>query len=191
MFLDPILKVLRAPLDLLRGKQSAVNNVRGGIKGDIGRVKNLGGEYGIPKRKKMGLFGKKKDGEGQAPAPVVQAQAQGGRQRTVALDMGAPAAGGTNVGWLVPLEGAQAGELFTLKARTIVGTAPDCDVVLNDGSISGRHAEFVLAGGGFRVTDLGSTNGTYVNDKRVSSHDLVDNDNVRLGRTNFKFKSMN
>jgi pSer/pThr/pTyr-binding forkhead associated (FHA) protein len=43
---------------------------------------------------------------------------------------------------------------------------------------------------GFRVNDLGSTNGTYVNDKRVTNSDLIDNDSVRLGRVNFKFKSM-
>ena len=111
----------------------------------------------------------------------------------MALDTGGGGGGGAagnSVGWLVPLEGAQAGELFTLKHRSVVGTAPDCDVVLRDGSISGRHAEFIATGGGYRINDLGSTNGTFVNDKRITSHDLVDNDNVRLGRTAFKFKSM-
>ncbi len=91
----------------------------------------------------------------------------------------------------MPLDGPQVGELFQLKGRCTVGKAPDCDVVLNDPSISSRHAEFLAGRSGFRVNDLGSTNGTYVNDKRVTSQDLVDNDNVRLGRTNFKFKSMN
>ena len=62
---------------------------------------------------------------------------------------------------------------------------------LNDPSISGQHAEVIGGRGGFRVNDLGSTNGTYVNDKKITGHDLVDNDTVRLGRTNFKFKSMN
>ena len=98
---------------------------------------------------------------------------------------------GSAVGWLVPLDGPQTGELFQLKGRCIVGKAPDCDVVLNDPSISGKHAEFIAGRTGFRVNDLGSTNGTYVNDKKITNADLVDNDNVRLGRTNFKFKSMN
>ena len=44
------------------------------------------------------------------------------------------------VGWLVPLEGLQAGELFQLnKARNVVGTAADCDVVLTDPTVSRRH----------------------------------------------------
>jgi pSer/pThr/pTyr-binding forkhead associated (FHA) protein len=110
----------------------------------------------------------------------------------MAIDTGGLAAGGANnIGWLVPLDGLQAGELFELKKRCTVGSAPDCDVILKDPSISGRHAEFIPSSNGFRLNDLGSTNGTFVNDKRVSSHDLIDNDNVRLGRTNFKFKSMN
>ena len=82
------------------------------------------------------------------------------------------------------------GELFQLKGRAIVGTAADCDAVMKDPSISGRHAEFMSTSQGFRVNDLGSTNGTFVNDKRVTNTDLIDNDNIRLGRVNFKFKSM-
>jgi len=97
---------------------------------------------------------------------------------------------GSGVGWLVPLDGPQTGELFQLKGRAVVGTAADCDAVMKDPSISGRHAEFMATSQGFRVNDLGSTNGTYVNDKRVTNSDLIDNDNVRLGRVNFKFKSM-
>lgn len=165
------------------------------------------------KKAKMGLFSKKKKcpacseklhsswdqcpycgwseaAAAPAAAPVPAAQ-QGGRMRTMAID--APSGGastGSGVGWLVPLDGPQSGELFQLRGRAIVGTAADCDVVLREPSISGRHAEFTSTGGGFRINDLGSTNGTYVNDKRVTTSDSIDNDNVRLGRINFKFKSM-
>jgi len=236
MFLDGLLKVLRAPIDALRGRQNVVNSVKGGIRGDINRIKHTAGEYkghassgkeamqkaggasgqgagqqGQPKKAKMGLFSKKKKCPGcgeklhvswdQCPycgwaAGAVSAPALSGgegKSRTMAIDMGAQAGGGGSaaVGWLVPLEGPQSGELFQLKHRSVVGTAADCDVVLRDGSISSRHAEFIATGSGFRVNDLGSTNGTFVNDKRITSHDLVDNDNVRLGRTPFKFKSMN
>ena len=166
-------------------------------------------------KKKMGLFSKKKVCEscgqklhpswdqcpycgagGKQPdaAPAAApTPAPSPKMRTMAID--AAAAGttpiGSAVGWLVPLDGPQTGELFQLKGRCVVGKAPDCDVVLNDPSISGRHAEFIAGRTGFRVNDLGSTNGTYVNDKKVTNADLVDNDTVRLGRTNFKFKSMN
>jgi len=241
MFLDGLIKTLKAPFDFMRSKVFGVSNIKGGIKGDINRLKNVGDQYkaaagkagnlaqkakggaakagnGQKKAAKMGLFSKKKKcpscgeklhaswdqcpycgwseqpGAGAGAAPVSAPPAGGGAQpkmRTMAMD--APSMGvatGNGVGWLVPLDGPQTGELFQLKGRAIVGTAPDCDVVMKEASISGRHAEFTAAPGGFRVNDLGSTNGTYVNDKRVSSTDLIDNDNVRLGRVNFKFKSM-
>ena len=109
----------------------------------------------------------------------------------MALDVGGGRAdAGAGLGWIVPIEGAQGGEVLTLKGRSVVGTSPDCDVVMRDPSISGRHAEFIPGPGGFRINDLGSTNGTFVNDKRVTSEELIDGDMVRLGRTNCKFKSM-
>lgn len=129
---------------------------------------------------------------GMAPMP-----AMGGAQRTIAMDVGAInapllSAGdrSENVAWLVPLEGAQTGELLQLRGRAKIGTAPGCDFVMVDASISGQHAEISLdAQNRFRVTDLGSTNGTWVNDKRVASSELVDGDNIRLGRTTFRFKT--
>ena len=122
--------------------------------------------------------------------------AGGGKPRTMALDvsgMGQQQAPSRNPGhlvaWLIPLDGPQGGQLLELRARAIVGTAPDCDVVVKDPSVSGRHAEFVAQGNVFRVNDLGSTNGTFVNDRRVTNAELVDGDTLRLGRTPFKFKS--
>lgn len=117
----------------------------------------------------------------------------GGKPRTMALDMGAApgggARGGAAVAWIIPLDGPQGGQLLELRGRAIVGTAPDCDVVIRDPSVSGRHAEFSGGGGGFRVSDLGSTNGTFVNGKRVQNAELADGDTLRLGRTEYKFKS--
>lgn len=120
---------------------------------------------------------------------------QGGKNRTIALDMSMPLpmeqASDQRVGWFIPLEGQMVGELLQIRApRTVIGKSPDCNIVVNESSISGHHAEFVATANGFRLNDLGSTNGTWVNDKRVSTHDLVDNDNVRLGRLNFKYKSL-
>ena len=72
----------------------------------------------------------------------------------------------------------------------VIGTAPDCDIVIEDGFMSHRHCEIRKVDGGFKLVDLGATNGVVVNDKRVKEHFLVDNDNFRLGRTEFKFKSI-
>jgi pSer/pThr/pTyr-binding forkhead associated (FHA) protein len=43
---------------------------------------------------------------------------------------------------------------------------------------------------GYRLVDLGSTNGVIVNERPVREHDLVDNDHLKLGHTEFKFKSI-
>lgn len=132
------------------------------------------------------------DAYGSSPQP------QGGanKPRTMALDIGAgpsqAGAGGGGarlVAWLIPLDGPQGGQLLELRGRAVVGTAPDCDVVVTDASVSGRHAEFSAQGGVVRVSDLGSTNGTFVNEKRVQNAELVDGDTLRLGRTPYKFKS--
>ncbi len=123
-----------------------------------------------------------------APAPEQPA----GKARTMALDASQGAGGRVSaVGWLVAVSGKQAEKTFPLKAgRTIVGTAPDCDVVIEDGFASSKHAEFRLEGQAFKIIDLGSRNGIMVNDKKVREHELVDNDRVVLGRTEFKFKSV-
>jgi hypothetical protein len=240
MFIDGLIKTIKAPLDFIKSKVFGVSNIKGGIKGDINRLKNVGDQYknvagragevakkakggaakvgnGQKKAAKMGLFSKKKKcpscseklhaswdqcpycGWSEAAPAAAPAAPQGGggggqgKMRTMAIDMGGGGGGvatGSGVGWLVPLDGPQTGELFQLKGRAVVGTAGDCDAVMKDPSISGRHAEFMSTSQGFRVNDLGSTNGTYVNDKRVTNSDLIDNDTIRLGRVNFKFKSM-
>jgi pSer/pThr/pTyr-binding forkhead associated (FHA) protein len=82
------------------------------------------------------------------------------------------------------------GELMQIRTRGIIGTADGCEIKLFDAAISGRHAEIVLSQGSrFRINDLGSRNGTYVNDKAIASTELVDGDNIRLGRTTFRFKT--
>jgi hypothetical protein len=100
---------------------------------------------------------------------------------------------GENVAWLVPLEGPQIGELFQVNASkgvATIGSGGTCDFKILDAAISGMHAEIRIDGQNrFRIRDLGSTNGTYVNDKKIESIDLVDGDNIRLGRTTFRFKT--
>ncbi|XYH93746.1 FHA domain-containing protein [Sorangium sp. So ce1128] len=54
-----------------------------------------------------------------------------------------------------------------LPSRVLAGTSPACDITLTDRLVSRRHAAFELAGARLRVTDLGSTNGTFVQGIRV------------------------
>jgi hypothetical protein len=94
------------------------------------------------------------------------------------------------LGWIIPLQGSQRGELFTLAPVTSIGTDPKCNVVLNDKFMSSRHAEIKAENGVWVLRDAGSTNGTYVNNHRVDRHELVDNDFIKFGSAMLKFKSL-
>ncbi|MDB4959469.1 MAG: domain containing protein [Myxococcales bacterium] len=123
-----------------------------------------------------------------APAPPKPA----GPMKTVMIGVGGDQEGFPIVGWLVALNGVNAYQTYRLKpGMTKIGTAPPSDMVVNDGFMSTEHCQIACAPGGFTLIDNGSTNGSYVNDRKVSKHELVDNDTVTLGKTNFKFKSIN
>jgi hypothetical protein len=122
-----------------------------------------------------------------APAPVAAPQ---GPMKTMALDMGGPS-GTPMVGWIVGTSGKYADQTFKLKpSRTVIGTGAECDIKVEDQFMSSKHCEVRFEGGMYKLFDLGSTNGIVVNDKKVREHDLVDNDLIRCGRTEFKFKSV-
>jgi hypothetical protein len=123
-------------------------------------------------------------------AAAAPAAAPAGPMKTMALNVnvsgGAPA-----VGWIVATSGKHADQTFKLKpSRTLIGTGGDCDVKVDDQFMSSHHCEVRFENGSFKLFDLGSTNGIVVNDKKVREHELIDNDLFRLGRTEFKFKSI-
>lgn len=67
------------------------------------------------------------------------------------------------------------------RGQTVVGRHPDCDIVIADASVSRRHCAIAYDDGGFRIADLGSANGTLVNDVLVSRRHLASQDVVRCG----------
>jgi hypothetical protein len=132
-----------------------------------------------------------------APAPMMapmpmEAPKPMGPMKTVMIGQGGDEGGFPVVGWLVPLNGQHAYQTMRLRSSmTKIGTAPPCDLVINDGFMSTEHCQINCSPQGFTLIDGGSTNGSYVNERRVTAkHDLVDNDMVTLGKTNFKFKSI-
>ncbi|SFC44620.1 DNA-binding transcriptional activator of the SARP family [Nocardioides terrae] len=70
----------------------------------------------------------------------------------------------------------------------VVGRHGDCDLVVDDDQASRRHAEIVWSGAGYLVKDLGSTNGTYVNGRRLDRpHLLSGGDRIEVGATVVRF----
>lgn len=64
-----------------------------------------------------------------------------------------------------------------------IGRVAGCDLVIDDGKASRRHARLVVAGGVVEIEDLGSSNGTLLNDKPVQKRMLHDGDEVKIGKT--------
>lgn len=69
----------------------------------------------------------------------------------------------------------------------VIGRASDCDIRINDHSVSRRHARIQPGADGFYAVDLQSTNGTYINDVATSMYKLKDGDYLRVGNCIYRF----
>jgi pSer/pThr/pTyr-binding forkhead associated (FHA) protein len=84
--------------------------------------------------------------------------------------------------------GGRAGESFeAIGDRALIGRSPECDVFLDDVTVSRRHAELTRDGKIFTIRDLGSLNGTFVNKRRIESSVLEDDDEVQIGKYRMTF----
>lgn len=100
---------------------------------------------------------------------------------------------GAVVGWFVAMNGTQQGEDFRVRdGQQILGSGRDCDIVLDDPTVSSRHASLRHVAGKFSLTDLDSTNGTFLNEgaTTIAREELKDSDQVRLGKLILKFKCL-
>jgi pSer/pThr/pTyr-binding forkhead associated (FHA) protein len=83
---------------------------------------------------------------------------------------------------LVVKRGPNAGTRFVMtKEVTTTGRHPESDIFLDDITVSRRHAE-IRKNAGFRIVDMGSLNGTYVNKLRVDEADLSSGDEIQIGK---------
>jgi hypothetical protein len=80
------------------------------------------------------------------------------------------------------------GERYVVdQGRVVLGRSRDADVQLEDPNVSRRHAELVQEGAGYWIVDLGSTNGTEVNGRRVQRAQLANGSTFTIGGTTFTF----
>ena len=84
--------------------------------------------------------------------------------------------------------GGRAGESFKPAGeRTRIGRSPDCEIFLDDVTVSRNHAVLVERDGKFVVEDQGSLNGTFVNRKRIDSAPLENGDELQIGKYRMTF----
>jgi hypothetical protein len=84
--------------------------------------------------------------------------------------------------------GGRAGETFALESdRLSIGRAPECEVFLDDVTVSRKHAVITRGDNGYTIEDEGSLNGTYVNRRRVETASLEDGDEVQIGKYKLTF----
>ncbi len=81
------------------------------------------------------------------------------------------------------------GDEIALEGVTCIGRHPDCELTLPDVAVSRRHVELRPALGGYLLVDLGSTNGTLVNDAPVLQHLLADGDVIRVGAHLIRYRA--
>jgi uncharacterized protein involved in exopolysaccharide biosynthesis len=88
----------------------------------------------------------------------------------------------------VVVMGPNVGHKYPLYAVTTLGRSESADITLADDRVSGRHCEVVRGTLGFRIRDLGSSNGTLVNAAKATEAELKEGDLVQVGYTVFKFQ---
>jgi pSer/pThr/pTyr-binding forkhead associated (FHA) protein len=83
-----------------------------------------------------------------------------------------------------PLAGS---EVALERPRVTIGRGSGVEVVVDDPSVSHQHAALELGSGGYRIRDLGSTNGVVVNGGRVPLAELKHGDRIALGQIEFRY----
>ena len=86
--------------------------------------------------------------------------------------------------WALTVEnGPQSGLTYVLgPGNTVAGRGGDCAIFLADVTVSREHARFSVDANSLSVTDLGSTNGTYVNGRRHEAGQLAEDDQLMIGK---------
>jgi hypothetical protein len=85
--------------------------------------------------------------------------------------------------------GLEPGERFDLFGGLTIGRSTEADVRIEDRFASGIHARLFSRSGGYYVEDMGSTNGTFLEDQQLQGESLLsDLEVIRIGDTEFRFE---
>jgi Protein of unknown function (DUF3662)/Inner membrane component of T3SS, cytoplasmic domain len=126
-----------------------------------------------------------KQGEYRCESALVEGPTTGQPPVVAATSDGAASQGAE----LVLLERGRAGRAFPLaKDRVSIGRLDESDIALSDPGVSRKHAEVHRRDGEYVVVDLGSTNGTMVNEAVISERALRPGDRITIGRSVFEFR---
>jgi hypothetical protein len=84
--------------------------------------------------------------------------------------------------------GGRAGESFhPTGERTRIGRSPECEIFLDDVTVSRNHAVLIARPNGYAVEDQGSLNGTFVNRRRIDTALLQGGDELQIGKYRMTF----
>lgn len=84
---------------------------------------------------------------------------------------------------LTVLRGPNAGARFVIDGDvTEIGCTPSADIMLDDITVTRRHARLLRTETGYKIADLGSLNGTYVNQERVYLATVKPGDDIQIGK---------
>lgn len=87
------------------------------------------------------------------------------------------------------VSGSTFGKHFPLYGTTVIGRHSDCDICLPSDEVSRKHAKILVTADGLYVEDMGSSNGTFVNGKRVRREKIESGDELKLDTVRFLVQS--
>ena len=87
--------------------------------------------------------------------------------------------------------GSRAGSFFPVSSKMRLGRAPDNDIILNAKTVSSYHAEIIIKNNLYYIKDLDSTNGTKINDERISGETVLDSgSSLQIGEIKMSVKKV-